>query len=171
MKTKSANIASFLSDKGCKGMAKSIVVNKYRIPPQDFEDLLFEALATAAEWWSPDRGTAWTTSVFITLESACLMYKRKNKKGFLLKTFDYSRDIEGNTDTEREVHFRELFNQVIEKINEVEDEENRLILLGVLLNGEKYDDVCDNPPAARKMVERFREGLKQEFGNELAWEG
>ena len=53
---------------------------------------------------------------------------------------------------------------------EVEDEDQRCILISVLLYGDSYDEVSINPQASRKMVERFRSSLREEFKNELIWE-
>lgn len=149
---------------------RGIVINRYKIPACDADGVLFDALTTAYEWWDSDKSASWLTAVFTALETTCRLYKRKHKHDYKFTEFSLDHEGEDNTNLERITHFKQLLPLVIKKIMDVEDEEKRCILICALFYGDNFNDISLNPTASRKMVERFRQELREEFGQELYWE-
>lgn len=162
-------IVDFLNNRQMMSKAKSVIVNRFAIDPQETDSIVFAALMAAISWWRPDRNSTFSSAVITAVTTQCLMFKRANMRHTYIDMEECLEPSSG-LDGERIVHFRQLFNQVMEVINDVEDDEQRCILICILMYGDNYEDVSLNPPAARKMVERFRGELRDRFKGEIEWE-
>lgn len=161
-------IMSFLSNPKNMRQAKYLVVNRHQIDAQEAEGLIFAALAAACDWWKEDGGASFATTVFSVINTHCLLFKRKHYN-YIYVDLEECNEPVTTVDGERILHFRDILERVLNKIYKIEDEEQRCILICILLHGDPYEAVSLNPPAARKMVERFRSELKEEFGDDMIW--
>ena len=149
---------------------RGIIINRYKIPAGDADGVLFEALTTANEWWDKDIEASWLTALFTALETTCKIYKRKHKHDYKYVPYEDEHAKPDCVDAERIVHFKQLLPKVMDCIHNVENDENRCILMCALVYGDPMHELSLNPVASRKMVERFRRDLREKFGQELYWE-
>lgn len=149
---------------------RSVIINRYKIPADDADGVLFEALTTANEWWDKDKEAAWLTALFTSLESTCKIYKRKHKHDYKFIPFEPEHEKPIDMGADRLIHFKQLLDIVVKKIHNVENDEKRCLLICALLYGDSMNDISINPSTSRKMIERFRQELREEFGNQLYWE-
>jgi len=162
-------LRDYISNPKSMRKAKSIVVNRFHIDAQEADSIIFAGLSTAVGWWKEDREASFETAVITAIMSHCLLFKRTQGR---YRFTDWDSCIEPThvIDGERVIHFKQLLDLVMDKIMEVVDEDQRCILICVMLYGDAYDDVSTNPQASRKMVERFRQGLREEFKDDIEWE-
>lgn len=158
----------FINNPKAMRKAKSIVVNRYNIDAQEADSIIFAGLSAAVGWWKEDREASFETAVFTAVTTHCLLFKRTQGR-YRFADWDSCLEPTHAIDGERTLHFKQLLSSVMDKIIEVEDEEQRCILICIMLYGDAYDDVSPNPTASRKMVERFRQGLKDTFKDDIEW--
>ncbi len=166
----STELEKTISNPRIMSKMRGVIINRYRIPADDADGVLFEALTTANEWWDKDKEASWLTALFTALESTCKIYKRKNKHSYKFTSLEPEHDVQTNLSAERIVHFQKLLPLVMKKIHDIEDEEKRCILVCSLIYGDPMIELSLHPSNSRKMVERFRQELKEEFGDQLYWE-
>lgn len=152
-------ILGFLNDATSMKAAKALVCYTFDIQQQDFEAVLYGAFVKAWQSWKPEKA-AFNTHVLTCLKSECLDYVRKEHKPMMAVEYVDKNPV--GFDPEHIIYMKTIFELVLDKIIEHEDGD---MLFRVLVCGDGYIAVSDNPAHARKIVERFRLSLKEEFGD------
>lgn len=162
------DVDAFVNNPRLMGMLRSRIVNIFNVPAQDADMVVFHTLSTTVSWWKPGKAM-FSTAVFNSLKNVCLNYFRTQKKHGNCEPLDEQNEQVTDMDAPRVLHFKQLLDKVMEKIQDVEDEEQRDILMNILIYNQPYNEVSDNPVAARQYVNRFRKQLQDEFGEEMQW--
>lgn len=161
MKINDRLVRSFISDPTSMRKAKSIVVHKYEINTGDFMGILNGALAKACNSWD-EHLSSFNSYVITSLNSECIDFLRRNNQPFV--DIAYADNVAVDNDMANTLHLRKVLEKVLDRITESEHAD---LLLRVLVCGENYKSVVNLPPNARKVVERFRQQLRDEFVEEL----
>lgn len=157
----------FLQNRNAMARAKFIVRREYGIDMQEFEMLLFDALADAVRFKPDERG--FVLYVHKTLCHRCVDWVRQsNKHNDGRMELEYTATYH-TLDPSRVLHSTNLLNTIMEMIDAVENEKDQDILFSILICGESYEEAAKNVPSAWKTVERFRKGLQKEFKEQLNW--
>ena len=157
----------FLQNRNAMARARFIVRREYGINMQEFEMLLFDALADAVRFKPDERG--FVLYVHKTLCHRCVDWVRQSNKHNDGRMEFENTDIYHTFEPSRVLHSEQLINAIIDKIDNVENEDDQNIIFAVLICGDNYEKVTDNVPAAWKTVERFRKELQKEFKEYLNW--
>ena len=152
-------ILGFVNDPRAMRGARAIVTSVFEIHPQDFDVLLYGALTKAWQSWD-EHLSSFNTHVITCLKSECLDFRRKANT--TPTSIEYADKVAVGVDPAHHIYMKATLEIVLEKILDHEDGD---MLFRVLVCGENYAVVCENPANARKAVERFRAALKEEFGD------
>ena len=151
-------IQSFLNDPSAMRNAKGLVCYSFDIPHQEFDGLLYGAFTKAWQGWNGALAS-FNTHVLTCLKSECIDFLRKNKQPYHVEYVDI---FPNPINAEDVLYMKTVLELVLDKII---DHPEGDMLFRILVCGDNYNDVTDNPAQARKAVERFRIDLKAEFGN------
>lgn len=152
-------IVGFLNDASSMRSAKGLVCYSFDIPHQEFDGILYGAFTKAWQSWDEQR-SAFNTHVLTCLKSECVDYLRKENKH--TSSIEYVDKVVDGIDPVNYIYMKTILELILDKLLEHEEGD---MLFRILVCGDNYNDVTDNPSNARKIVERFRIDLKLEFGD------
>lgn len=136
--------------------AKALVIYKFNIPQHEFQNVLNGAIVKACNKWDKDR-SQFNSYVLTCLRSECIDHLRRSSQPYV--DLSYADNESSAPDMWKILHMKDVLERVLDRIT---DSEHADLLLRVLVCGEGYKD-----PADRKIVERFRIKLRDEFAEEL----
>jgi len=154
--TKDELARGFLGHHKSMQRAKALVVYKFNIPQHEFQSVLNGAIAKACNKWDEDR-SQFNSYVITCLRSECIDHLRRSSQPYV--DLIYADNASTSVDMWKILHMKDVLERVLDRIT---DSEHADLLLRVLVCGENYVD-----SGSRKIVERFRTKLRDEFAEEL----
>ena len=166
-KCNSYEMSKFINNERLMGYARRRIIHGFNVSDDCVDDILFDAITKVGRFFDRKKAASFSTCVINALPSVIIDMRRKRTK----PTDVYSEELGYSVDNniEKQAHFLSLLATVENEILNIKNEHHRYILYAVFFEGRAYDELPFPITNVKKVVSRFRDYLREKYGEDLHW--